>query len=66
MMGKLNIYRNVQDLIGNTPVVFSSCRSASSFLPSQQDAQTLGALIGEDADFILQIALQTLDLGFFD
>src|ERR1039458_215672 len=36
------------------------------FLAFQQHAQAFGALIRQDADFILQIALQTLDLRFLD
>src|ERR1035437_7627727 len=35
-------------------------------LAFQQNAQAFGALIRQDADFVLQIALQTLDLGFLD
>src|ERR1035437_6682096 len=102
-------------LLSRRLLVFSSCRSASNFLPSdrilagqahalqiarlhlldqfarqlrvlaeqalvgllvvqvgqqllafQQHAQAFGALVRQDADFILQIALQTLDLRFLD
>src|ERR1035437_3857973 len=35
-------------------------------LAFQQHAQAFGALVRQDADFILQIALQTLDLRFLD
>src|ERR1017187_1769857 len=35
-------------------------------LAFQQNAQAFGALVREDTDFVLQIALQTLDLGFLD
>src|ERR1017187_3183486 len=35
-------------------------------LAFQQHAQAFGALVGQDADFILQVPLQTLDLGFLD
>ena len=47
-------------------MVFSSCRSASSFLAFEQVAEALGALVGQDADFVLQVALQARDLRFFD
>ena len=47
-------------------LVFSSCRSASNFLAFEQIAEALGALVVQNALFVFEVALQPLDLRFFE
>src|ERR1700687_4116328 len=57
---QLGIFRE-QALVGLFVV-----QVGQQLLAVQQAAQALGALVGQDSDFILQVALQALDLRFLD
>ena len=57
---QLGVFRE-QPLVGLFVV-----QIGQQLLAFEQDAQTLGALVGQNADFVEQVALQPLDLRFFD
>ena len=53
-------------LVSRRLLVFSSCRSAGSVLPSSRSRKALQALVGEDADFVGEVPLEFEDLRGFD
>ena len=53
-------------LVSRRLLVFSSCRSATSFWPVQQVGEALEPLVGEDADFVGQVPLQAKHLRGLD